>query len=246
MVPLKWRKYQLLERYCLCPEKVLAADIHRFPWSERHDLHAAISKTLKASNGKCLVVVKLVPLNELGFLPNYRITHNRDLDGLGLFLSNPAVHVPHEVWYCTTRIDPSTFSVAGRLSLSSDGCRRQVLEQVWRCSPRLIEQVAIGGLQPFEFPYARLHRTGWGRPYVRSALHRPRTWRESVRQLTEGLGVSVSLLETIRDRIELFEDGVHAAGITTVSLEYKVVGTRIWCIDWDTADDMRVLRCLKA
>jgi hypothetical protein len=232
VVPEKWKKYTLLETFGFTTEEELASSIVRVGWKDRQSIPSRVASLL--SEGiETLVVVKLVPLYIGRQLPNFRVRYKSDLIGLADFLAvQPRLRFT-EAWYCQTNVDPEVFSVAGRIRIAEGS---HILEQVWRCSPRMIED---WGEEAFRFPYARAVRATWGWRWQIVDLYAPSTSTPLVQRVE--FEHSLHLLESQRTRLQDFADAIEACGLTTYSFEYKIVGERVTIIDWDTSDDRRVL-----
>lgn len=234
LVPEKWKKYILLATFGFTTEEELQSSIVRVRWKDRHTLITKISSILTVSGPAALIVVKLVPQNIGRQLPNFRVRQKGDLKELGSFLNRHHDFRFVEAWYCQTDVDSAVFSVAGRIRIAEG---THVLEQVWRCSPRMIEDWGDG----FQWPFARATRSGWGRRWRLAELYVPeQSFSPRFDQRLE-FEHSLRLLEAHRERLEEFSDAIENCGITTYSFEYKIVRERLTIIDWDTTNDRKVL-----
>lgn len=242
--PLKWNKYELLVKYGLIGETELRHQVARFSLNDTERLIADIDLQLTASKdaSASLFVIKLVSQHATGQLPNYRVTSRSDLSGLRTFISRATDHV--EIWCCRTPIDQTRFSVAGRLVVQADS-QGQILEQVWRASPRLIEAFACGGDSKFEHPFYRATRPSWGWRFRPELLYAPTDAPCLRRRLQREADYSLRLIEQMRERLEPFTTAIlEVDRISVLSIEYKIVDRRVVVIDWDTAFDRRVLEAL--
>lgn len=239
--PLKWQKYLMLVQFGFVTQERLEVDIHRYPRSQAARLVREIDDDLRrvdAGTHRSLYVVKLVSRDLQGQLPNYRVEHKRDLKGIQPFLELYDAGRYIEIWFCRTRIDASVFSVAGRIVFANgDSARTQTIEQLWRCSPRLIER--FGGDLPC--PYARASRYGWGWRYGVEQLQMPPGSRSTRSELEQDLWHSLQVIERSRERIEAFLAFLDSFSFGAYSIEYKIVGSTLEIIDWDTPNDRRVL-----
>src|SRR5215470_6518842 len=116
--PLKWRKYLTLIDFGFVSEDELAADIRRYRISRVHRIVSYIASDLRydSRRARCsFYVVKLVPADLPGQLPNFVIERTSQLKQLVAFLAARMAGNYLEAWYCRTRIDPRVFSVAGRI-----------------------------------------------------------------------------------------------------------------------------------
>ncbi|HVT60833.1 MAG TPA: hypothetical protein VHR45_20850 [Thermoanaerobaculia bacterium] len=238
--PAKWLKYLKLVEYDLISVDELKRDVFRYPVGRVHYVREELRRALREDQkrgARNLYVLKLVRLNQVGRLPNLRVTSEEDLDEFEAFVKQ--LSSVHEVWYCRTRIDPGVFSVAGRISICYRNLpRAHLIEQVWRCSPRLIETFGSN----FPYPYARASRVSWGRHYDIECWHRGGSLYAIASVAQEGEFLrSLLTIERKRKSLERFLDMIEGMMIESVSLEYKIVGSELSIIDWDTADDRRIL-----
>lgn len=243
-VPLKWRKYLALVDFGFITAQELETDIRRYPRDELRrlvsDLRSDIQRE-RRQGCRSLYVVKLVPADLPGQLPNFRLEDTSELKPLAVFLEAHAKGNHLEAWYCRTRVGPEVFTVGGRIVFSAtDSGRTQVLEQLWRGSPRLLESYS----DDFAFPYVRASRHSWGWPYAIEHIHIPKKWPLNRSQLRAEFGYSVRYLEQEREKIEAFCAFLDVFSFKAYSLEYKIVGAQVKIIDWDTPDDTQVLGAL--
>ncbi len=244
--PLKWKKYLALVDFGFISADELAADIRRYPRSRVHRLAGDIGSDLRhdSQHGRhSFYVVKLVPADLPGQLPNFNVERSSQLKQLLAFLAAHSDGNYLEAWYCRTRIDPEVFSVAGRIVFSSaDTGRTQLIEQLWRGSPRKLESYS----DDFAFPYVRASRHSWGWPYSIEHIHLPRKLARksalSNLQLRSEFGYSMRCIEQESEKIAAFCTFLDSFSFKAYSLEYKIVASQLKIIDWDTPDDRRVLR----
>lgn len=240
MEPLKWQKYVLLTVFGLAREEELSQDIQRFSWQHRYDLLEALTREVSShAGGAYLIVVKLVTADSVGQLENIRVSaasHLRRVERA--FRSrNPRVT---EVWACRTTFAQGGVNTAGRLAvfgaLSPFG---QCLEQVSRCSPRLLESHGDPG---FAYPYVRATRPWWGRSYTVDEVLLPRGWRRRRSLVLSEFTETATAIEREREKLEEFSTFIEDCGQRSFSFEYKYTSGRLRIIDWDTASDREVLR----
>lgn len=238
MEPVKWLKYLLLVEFRLRQLPELCAEIERVSWSARWELFERLRARLPEEAPTEFTVVKLVTARGIGQLENVRLATQRNLGKLRSRLAERRSDIV-EVWACRTRIGQNVLSVAGRLAIETrlepfGHC----VEQVWQCSPRLLESRGPN----FKFPYARATRAGWGRSYHLDELWLPKGWRRRRAAVQVDFAESMRALERGRSRLEELAEFIESAGITSYSFEYKIVGGHLSIIDWDTNSDWEVLR----
>jgi hypothetical protein len=163
-VPMKWRKYLALVDFGFVSEEELAADIRRYRISEVRRLISDIRSDLRDDLRRArrsFYVVKLVPVDLPGQLPNFNVERVSQLKELVAFITAHSCENYLEAWYCRTRIDSEVFSVAGRIVFTAANTGgTQIVEQLWRGSPRLLETYS----NDFALPYVRASRYSWGWP----------------------------------------------------------------------------------
>jgi hypothetical protein len=244
-VPMKWRKYLALVDFGLVSADELAAEIRRYRISKVRrlvsDLRSDIRDDLRRAR-RSFYVVKLVPADLPGQLPNFRVERSSHLEPLGRFLAAHSGETYLEAWYCRTRIDSEVFSVAGRIVFSAPNAgKTQLVEQLWRGSPRLLETYS----DDFAFPYVRASRYSWGWPYSIEHVHLPqKSARKSALsnlQLQSEFGYSMRCIEQEKEKIATFCTFLDSFSFKAYSLEYKIVASQLKIIDWDTPNDKRVL-----
>jgi hypothetical protein len=243
--PVKWRKYLALVDFGFQSADELAADIRRYPRSKVHRLVTDIRSDIRHDSRRArrsLYVVKLVPAALQGQLPNFRVERSSQLKQLVAFLAAHSGGTYLEAWYCRTRIDSEVFSVAGRIVFSATNTgTTQLVEQLWRGSPRLLETYSDN----FALPYVRASRYSWGWPYSIEHVHLPqKSARKSALsrlQLQSEFGYSMRCIEREREKIAAFCAFLDSFSFKAYSLEYKIVASQLRIIDWDTPNDRRVL-----
>src|SRR5580693_3639868 len=200
-VPVKWRKYLALVDFGFQSADELASEIRRYPKSKVHRLVSDINSDIRRDSRRArrsLYVVKLVPADLQGQLPNFRVERSSQLKQLVAFLTVHSGETYLEAWYCRTRIDSEIFSVAGRIVFNAANTGgTQIVEQLWRGSPRLLETYC----GDFEFPYVRASRYSWGWPYSIEHVHLPRKSALSRLRLQSEFGYSMRCIEREKEKI---------------------------------------------
>jgi hypothetical protein len=241
VVPLKWKKYLALVDFGFQSADELAADIRRYQISNAHLLVRDLESDLRDDSRQArrsFYVVKLVPADLPGQLPNFNVERVSQLKPLVAFLAAYRRENYLEAWYCGTRIDSEVFSVAGRIVFSAaDSGKTQLVEQLWRGSPRKLETYS----GDFAFPYVRASRYSWGWPYSIEHIHLPPKSALSKLRLQSEFGYSMRCLEQEREKLAAFCAFLDSFSFKAYSLEYKIVASQLKIIDWDTPNDRRVL-----
>lgn len=244
--PLKWYKYELLDLFGLTDIKYLHKTIHRLPWKDRAEFVSQLREAVKGATkgGKLdgrqhLFVVKFVPKRLSILLPNYCVSCLADLEPVERAIRDN-FECYEEMWFCRTDVSMNCLSVAGRLLVdSSSGRNAHTIEQVWRCSPRLIESLGPS----FPFPFVRGSRSGWRWSIRIEHLHIPPSAPETMTVIREQFAIALLKLDEARERLEAFIEAILALGLN-ICLEYKIEGERLQIIDWDTPNDSLVLEAL--
>lgn len=244
--PQKWRKYQLLELFGLADTQYLSKTIRRYPWAERFRALNAVRREFLERERDCepgshLFVVKFVPPALAMLLPNVRVQNREDFVELEKALTAGGTRQFQEIWFCRTDVAVGTFSVAGRIRVDGSASTiGQFIEQVWRCSPRLIESLD----DDFPYPFVRAYRPSWGWAPRIEKLYRPNDAPETEKIIEEQFRTGLRRLETIRERLESFVESIFAAGADVCVLEYKIEGSRLQIIDWDTVNEAEIINRL--
>lgn len=240
-VPLKWRKYLALVDFGFMSASELDADIRRYPISKAHRLISDVRSDIRHDSrrsSRSFYVVKLVPADLPGQLPNFNLERVSQLKQLVAFLDAHSGENYLEAWYCGTRIDSELFSVAGRfVFIAANAGSTQIVEQLWRGSPRMLETYS----NDFAFPYVRASRYSWGWPYSIEHVHLPRKSALSNLQLYSEFRYAMRCVEQEREKIATFCAFLDSFSFKAYSIEYKIVGSQLKIIDWDTPNDRRVL-----
>jgi hypothetical protein len=240
-VPMKWRKYLALVDFGFVSADELAAEIRRYRISKVRRLVSDLRSDLQDDSRRArrsFYVVKLVPADLPGQLPNFNVERVSQLKQLAAFLAAHSGENYLEAWYCRTRIDPEVFSVSGRIVFcAANTGGTQIVEQLWRASPRLLETYS----NDFAFPYVRASRYSWGWPYSIEHVHLPQKSALSHLQLQSEFGYSMRYIEQEREKLAAFCTFLDSFSFKAYSLEYKIVASQLRIIDWDTPNDRRVL-----
>lgn len=243
-VPLKWRKYLALVDFGFITANELEAEIRRYRRDKVRRLVSDIRSDIRQERRqgcRSMYVVKLVPTDLPGQLPNFRLEDSSELKQLAAFLDAHKEGNYIEAWYCRTRVGADVFTAAGRIvfTMTHTG-RTHILEQLWRGSPRLLESYS----DDFAFPYVRASRYSWGWPHSIEHIHVPGMSPLNRSQLHSEFGYSMRCIEQEREKIETFCAFLDSFSFKAYSLEYKIVGAQLKIIDWDTPHDGQVLGSL--
>lgn len=244
--PLKWTKYLLLVQFGFIEREELEQDIRRYRRSEERHVIRDIGADLRAERKmgcRFLYVIKLVSIGLSGRLPNFRVETLQDLRKVPRFFADHDKGDHAEIWFCRTRVDDNVFSVAGRFVFTpGDSDREHSVEQVWRCSPRLLEEMSAS----LRFPYLRASRYSWGWPYSIEDVRIPKHWTLDRPTLVAEFLWSMRLFERQRESVEIFLAFLDSFAFRAYSLEYKIVGPKLSIIDWDTPDDKLIVTPARA
>lgn len=238
-LPLKWLKYLLLARLGLRSMQGLKQDIHRFPitgWILAKEYCDGLLTIAKKDEITVLLVVKLIPMDRAGQLPNFRITSLDHLNQTFEALKSSLSPEYQEVWVCQTIIDHNTSSFAGRLTIPGHkNYSASWLEIVWFTSPRMLESVDWDNSS---FPSLRSFRAVDGFRFQIEKFHIPQNTifgYEGTHQrcLQDFMWLKYKIAE-YKEKIDALEAIVAAAGAKELCLEFKVDNGQFRFIDWDT------------
>lgn len=237
--PLKWLKYVLLGRLGLRPLHELGKEIKRFPvlnWAEAQEQCIELLINAKQQQQQILVVIKLVPMDSAGQLPNFRITGMEAV--ASAFRNARAACRPifKEMWLCGSAIDVGGLNLAGRITLPGfNSTASSIIEVVWYTSPRLIENLDVS---TFPYPYLRAQRLFGRSNYQVEQLHIPTSSAVngivSQKELLDEFAWIMKQIFFHREKIADLEAIVANAGANELSLEFKSDNGNFRFIDWDT------------
>lgn len=236
--PAKWRKYLKLVEFDLTSLERLEKEVTRFPYSEQKRVYGYLMERVDAAERRGLPelhVMKLVPMERYGQLPNLRISTEADLASFAPFLQANSTGGFREIWCCSTPVSPNVLSVAGRVAFEKNAV--QTIEQIWHASPRLIEEMRVG----VPYSYARAHRPTWGWRYQVTQVHPGVGTGKSEESLQEEFRYCLLRIERERERLERFQAYLEGLGSRSYSFEYKLTAEELYLIDWDTEIDRRIL-----
>lgn len=241
--PLKWKKHLLLVEYGLRDYDNLVSEIHRFSKDQIEELICELSLRLqndKLNRINAFYVIKFVKREQYYKLPNFRIYNLDDLTTFQ-FIIEEKKYPYDEIWYCKTVFDETSIktSVAGRISFEREVWgNSQIIEQLWNKSPRLIENFNAS----VNYIYIRASRCSWGHRYNIDKVHIPQMINIKSTAIESQFSNSVIEIEREREKIEVFEEFLSSFQYKCFSLEYKIINGKFRIIDWDTPNDMLVLK----
>lgn len=236
-IPDKWAKYELLDEFELLAPDYLAQTIHRYTWENRFRVLDDLEGEFCRSAREQFFVVKFVPVRLCYLIPNIRIHNIYDIDLLrdALYALDAKYE---EIWFCRTLVDEHRYCVAGRIVIDNrTAAKTQTIEQVWKCSPRLIQDFGRG------FPYAYLMATrpGWGWRFQVQKFYIPDGDDASEMSLRKDFGNALRAIFEHREKLAAFEEFLFDCGCHAISLEYKIEGSNLQFIDWDTHQDREII-----
>lgn len=237
--PLKWLKYVLLGQLGLRALDELTTEIRRFSihdWAAAQAECVQILQRAERKQQEILVVIKLVPMDRAGQLPNFRVRSLAEVEETfkkAMAASRPGYR-DKQIWLCDSITEIGKLNLAGRMSLPSFGSSdSSMLEAVWYTSPRLLENV---GLPDFAYPYIRACRPFGAYAYQIEELYIPEKFRGKLSEasLLSEYDWLIRQITAYRERIEALEASVAVAGAKELSLEFKADNGYFRFIDWDT------------
>jgi hypothetical protein len=236
--PLKWLKYILLGRLELRNISDLSSEIIRFPIDCIPKVQQYCIRRLENANTKgknILLVIKLVPLDLAGHLPNTRITSPEDIENAFKMIEKSHKPSHKEIWVCESLTEMGKLNFGGRYILPSSKSLSSILEVVWYASPRLLEEI---NFELFPYPYLRARAEYGTRMYKIEELRIPKeiaTLQITTQsQLLQEFKWLLSKIYSYREKISDLEAILNAAGARELSLEFKSDDGHFRFIDWDT------------
>jgi len=238
--PLKWLKRLLLVRVGLSSMETLLAEIQRFPMNKLDEARECcwLIATQAAEDGRpFMIVLKPVPKDSVGRIPNFRVYEPSQVDGVFSTLKSAYAETDREVWFCLSIVDDTTLSLGGRYTMSKE-YGPEIVEMIWYTSPRLIEEVS---LPSFPFPFWRAKRYPGTLGFQTDLLHIPAKYGgktdESQKKFLREAHWVMGTIRRYWGSIECLCAILYAAGAREVSLEFRVNAGDLAFIDWDTDRD---------
>ena len=236
--PLKWLKYVLLGRLGLRPLDRLTEEINRFPIELMSEAQKQCVKVMTHAinkNQDVLLVIKLVPMDFAGQLPNFRITKLEDIASAFKAVGATKRFFDREIWLCESITEVGKLNLAGRYILPSTKSLSAILEVLWYTSPRLLETI---NLSIFPYPYLRARCKVGNMKFHVEELHIPSNLLSNQVTNEEGILEDFNWLlrniYTFKEKINELEAVVTTAGAHELSLEFKSDNGHFRFIDWDT------------
>lgn len=236
--PLKWLKYVLLGKIGLRPLDELDSDIKRFKINHKDKVQLHCKNLLDMANQKeqnVLLVLKLVPMDFAGQLPNFRITSIGELPFIFTEVHRTQNFLHNEIWVCESITQIGNLNFAGRYILPNSKSPYSLIESLWYTSPRLLETVSSS--PSFPYPYLRAKRLLGALSYQVEDVRIPTKYLETGVNEKTLLGDFAWLLNKIysyQEKISELEAILVSAGANEVSLEFKSDNGNFRFIDWDT------------
>ena len=234
--PLKWLKRLMLVRQGLSSMEVLESEISRFPakrMAEAKSQCLALALEAHEFGKNFMIVLKIVPRDTVGLIPNYRVYYPEAIDDVFSRLEGASTSDEDELWYCLSIVDSATLSLGGRVVIPSDSSSETV-ELVWYTSPRLIEE--FNGSN-FDYPFLRARRHNGEIRYRNELLYVPDQFqlnKQSRDRYVEEGNWAINEVWRHRSGIDAICGTVFRAGAREISIEFRVNVGNLVFIDWDT------------
>lgn len=229
----KWNKKILLEKYGLSDYRRLIYEIHRFKKDEANMVRLLLEKELKLNKKINMIYrVILVPTRHQYNLPNYIIECEKDLDGLDDFYRNNNFD---EIWYMSNRIE-NNGQFSGRLSISNQGLLSEiVLEIIVGDNLRKLEKYSIG---KEDSNYFRAIKKPGETCFIieENNMHNLNT------EVFIALECIKKEIAKYNNNINLLCESLQKHGIRVISFDFRIEHSKLVFLDWDTAEDEKVLK----
>lgn len=234
-VTFKWKKKLILEKFKLASYEEILNGTNRFHIEESGLVIRMIEKELECSGqNSCRLV--LVPKEHQYKLPNYVLHDRKDIGHAQRFLSNSEGY--QEIWYFLESYAGNNSSFSGRISYNWIGDNFfEYIELVCGDTPREIEAYSKGS----DLGYMRVSRL-IGVPVYQiedirtgSFCKSNDEWQQAFARLKWGLDAYNASLNQFRSMARKYM-------IRSLSLDFKFDKNRLSFIDWDTSNDVTVLK----
>ena len=235
--PLKWLKRLLLTKVGLMRLDDLEHEINRFKMEQLEvavEECLSLARTSETLSQEFMIVVKAIPKDEAGMIPNFRIYSVEDVDKVFTEFGELYKESDREIWFCQTIVSSSARNLGGRITFPRT-FHPQYIEMVWYTSPRRIEEV----LSPnFPFPFWRGKKPIGRLQYQTEIMYIPDKYRQPIPQpekkfLNDAKHTAKQIMEK-REAIDWLVAILYDAGAKEVSLEFITSEEKVLFVDWDS------------
>lgn len=240
--PNKWKKHLTLVEFGLKTKEELNHEIKRYRENDIFKLINNLHKMFELNSQNATYIISLIPTFEYFKLPNYLVKTEADIEGILNFAKDKKGKFS-EIWCCEKSKRTGLDNVIGRIALKTNmhhapNESEQMIEQVWSVNHRDIETYHSSS----KINYLKASREGWHRTYHLDYLHilNPND-KETI--LNDFICAARNI-EINREKIENWLEYLNQINISEICLEYMLNGDKFKFIDWDTANDKKVIHSI--
>jgi hypothetical protein len=190
-----------------------------------------LSQEADSSGIEYIIVLKAIPRDTTGMIPNYRIYSSNDVASVfDKFLSQNR-NKDNEIWFCQTITARNSGNLGGRLTLNRTH-HNEYIEIVWYTSPRRIEDAQS---QNFPYPYWRAIRPLGRAQFCTEHLRIPSNYRDHIEDeyISEGKQTLIEIMK-YREELDILKSILFALDAKEVTIEFIMEEGNLKFIDWDT------------
>lgn len=239
--PIKWKKYKILTYFKLRDYDNLVNEVKRYKSKDIKNLILDIKESM--NDNDILYVIQLIKNYQLVNIPNRRI---RTIEDLRCFANeveqNNLCNKYDEIWYNKTQINENNRSVLGRVSFSTL-IDRQILEQIWNSSPRILNEVSFSSQvdDEYDLTYWHAEREKWNKEFETKRMYPKNISSKELDIYEIDKQYTIKKIQFYRKEIEAFREYLKLIGIREFSLEYKMDNDQFRFIDFDSDNDKLVI-----
>lgn len=238
--PIKWKKHLVLVDWQLREMENLTNTINRYLINDYAQCLKDIKTELNAVGEGYSFIIKLVYKESHFKLPNIVISSTDDLDNAKSLLASIDFSNFEEIWYCKNKTQ-SKETVFGRMLFDNSllfptRCAIHY-EMVWGASARKIEQFPA-----INTPFISFDRENWNAVPKVDKIHGGGMNTDEM--ISKSMGIITEVSKYTAEIVD-FASFAFACGCNHLCLEFSYIDKSLNFIDWDSDDDMKVLRTCK-
>lgn len=235
--PLKWKKHLVLVEWELRERAHLLSSINRYFIEDYLECLEAIDCELDNSIGDYSIIVKLVYKNDFYKLPNVIVNSKADLEDAKKMIESHDLSSFSEIWYCKNKTKNNAM-VFGRMLISNSQLfpNRSPIryELVWSNSARKIERYPVT-----DCPFVAAERENWNSQHKILEINKSNANVDELLSYTDEI---IKRTSVFTSKIKEFGCFVFSQGCNHLCLEFSFSSSEFNFIDWDTDDDIRILK----
>jgi hypothetical protein len=213
----------------------LENEINRYPmakFTEAYQHCLNLAQQSDTLNQEYIIVLKSIPVNTTGMIPNFRMHSADDVTVEFNNLWDQNKGNTNEIWFCKTDVQKTSGNLAGRINYTITPFP-EAIEIVWYTSPRRIEEAYSPN---FRFPFWSAQKYLGHLQFETRTLFIPDEYLPNLSDHELLSDARQTLLELTRrqENIDTLTSILYSAGAKEVSLEFIREMGILKFVDWDS------------